>query len=157
MIFNLYCLSKIYLKYVRTHFIVTKTEVSLVFSRPKPDTPKSCNTLDNNKQRIILPKCQYYLFYKQCAIHSMPIWNPPSFTAAIFFTFISYFSSLIPISVSRSHKILAILLKYFLRCCMNWITHVFTEQFLSALNMPDIFLGTGDRIMNKLYKVHYFK
>ena len=35
---------------------------------------------------------------------------------------------------------------------MTWITHLFTQQLLSALNMTDTFLGTGDRVMNKLGK-----
>ena len=38
---------------MRTHLTVTKKEILLVLSRPKPDIPKSCNVLDNNKQRII--------------------------------------------------------------------------------------------------------
>lgn len=43
-------LCKVYLKYVRTHCIVTKTKVSLFFNRLKPDNPKFFSTLDNNKE-----------------------------------------------------------------------------------------------------------
>jgi hypothetical protein len=56
MDFNLYHLSREYLKCVRAHFIVTKAKVLLGFRRLKPDTLKSYNIQDNNKERIVPPQ-----------------------------------------------------------------------------------------------------
>lgn len=141
---------------MRTHLIVTKTELLLVFSKPQPDILKSYNIVDNNKQRIIPPKMSILpvsksMCYPQCV-------NLKS--SFFYFCSISYiYLFLIPNT----------------NCCFNisgylgYSNAVFYEMLhelhysgiywtnLISLNVPDIVLGPGDRVMNKSGKVHFLK
>lgn len=114
MVFNLY--HSVYLKYVRTHCTVTKTKLSLFFSRLKPDNSKFFSTLDNN-QVLSIQNINIACFKNNAlstAYQSKILLLLQSFLHLFLF-----FLSLIPIALSVSHKTLTILLQYFLKCQVN--------------------------------------
>ena len=155
MVFNFYHLRN---KVHRTHLHVTKTEILLVFSRPKSDILKSCNIPDNNKQRIIASKMSILPIGKvMCYLQRVNLKS--SFFCCCNISYIYYFLFLIP-NTSCSFNISGDL---------GYSTAVFSETLhelnyscvywtnISSLNVPDIVLGTGERVMNKSDKVHSFK